>query len=215
MYVSDRCQRWRQPDHRVIIRTGVHAEPVQLVNVGQPSRRWRRRRTPPDAAHEPNSDQPATGAHTDSVHERPDEPHVGRLLSAPANASTLLHVVLIVRVKPMFFFLFLLNYRSLEHFTPVSLCTCIPTDVLTILSVQNFRMYLPNSTVTQVPIDLKLRKKHNQLQCIAIMHSVCLLGGKRIIGSVVQANHIVDRTQLIICKLHISMFIKEIIYLHI
>lgn len=94
MFIFNRRERRRQPDHRVVVRTGVHAESVQLVRVSQPPRRWRRRRTPSDAAYELNSDQPAARTHTDRLHGRPDESHVGRLLPTSANASSVLHVVL-------------------------------------------------------------------------------------------------------------------------
>jgi len=101
--VFDRNKRWRQPNHCVVVRTGVHAESVQLVGAGQPSwprhrrrRRSRRRRTPSDAAHEPDADKPTARAHTDHLHGRSDEPHFSRLLPAPTNASAVLHVVLII-----------------------------------------------------------------------------------------------------------------------
>lgn len=100
MCVFDRSKRWRQPDHCVVVRTGVHAEPVQLVGAGQPPRprhrwRWRRRRTPSDATHEPDPDKSSARPYTDLLHGRPDEPHFGCLLPAPTDASAVLHVVLI------------------------------------------------------------------------------------------------------------------------
>lgn len=89
--VSNRRERRRQSDHRIVVRAGVHAEPVQLVRAaGQPPRR----RAPSHSAHEPDPDQSAARAHTDRLHGRSDESHVGRLLPAPANASAFLHVVL-------------------------------------------------------------------------------------------------------------------------
>lgn len=96
----NRSERWRKPDHGVIVRTCVHAKPVQLVFAGQPPRnrhrrRRRRRRTPSDAAHEPDQDKPTARSHTDCLHEWSDESHFGCLLPAPTDASTVLHVVLI------------------------------------------------------------------------------------------------------------------------
>lgn len=96
----NRSKRWRKLDYGVVVRTGVYAEPVQLVVASQPPRnrhrrRRRRRRTPSDAAHEPDPDKPAARSHTDCLHEWSDESHFGCLLPAPTDASTVLHVVLI------------------------------------------------------------------------------------------------------------------------
>lgn len=93
----DRNERRRQPDHRIVVRTSVYAEPVQLVCAGQPPRHRRRRnrRTPSDAAYESDPDKSAARAHTHRLHERPDESHFGRLLPAPTDAPAVLHVVLI------------------------------------------------------------------------------------------------------------------------
>lgn len=96
----NRNERWRKLDHGVIVRTSIHAEPVQLVVASQSPRnrhrqRRRRRRTPSDAAHEPDPDKPAARSHTDCLHEWSDESHFGCLLPAPTDASTVLHVVLI------------------------------------------------------------------------------------------------------------------------
>lgn len=121
--IFDRCERRRQPDHRVIIRTGVHAEPVQLVHAGQPPRRrrwwhwrWWRRRTPSDAAYESYSNQPSAHTHTNRLHGGPDEPHVGCLLSTPANTSTFLHMVLTheINIKSCFPFYWISMFLKLS-----------------------------------------------------------------------------------------------------
>lgn len=123
----NRSERWRKLDYSVVVRTGVHAEPVQLVVASQPPwnrhrRRRRRRRTPSDAAHEPDPDKPAARSHTYCLHEWSDESHFGCLLPAPTDSSAVLHVVLIsppdvIQLAPTNFHRFLLSGRKFRLLT--------------------------------------------------------------------------------------------------